>query len=64
MNGPLQSTRIGACCRWGVSHRCIQGNTLYMLEQFGVDSKVYVEDIMSLWFHGEASKWTAPPGVT
>ena len=26
-------------------HRCIQGNTLYMYEQFGVDEKLYVEVI-------------------
>ena len=47
MYGPSQSTRVGACCRRGVPRRCIQGKTLYMFEQFGVDGKLYVEVIMS-----------------
>ena len=47
MNGPSRSTLIGACCRRAVPHRHIQGNTLYMFEQFGVDGKLYVEVIMT-----------------
>ena len=39
--------------RQGVPHRCIQGNTLYMFEQFGVDGKLYVEGILSWWFYGD-----------
>ena len=59
---------VRACqgCRGG-PRRCIQGKTLYMFEQSGVDGKLYVEVIMSWWFYGKASKWTAPPrppGVT
>ena len=64
MNGPSQSTRIGACCHRGVPSRCIQGKTLHMFKQFGVDGKLYMEVIMSWWFYGEASKWTVPAGVT
>ena len=33
-------------CR-GMPRTCIQGKTLYMFEQFGVDGKLYVEVIMS-----------------
>ena len=33
--------------RRGVPCKCIQGKTLYMFEQFGVDGKLYVEVIMS-----------------
>ena len=61
INGHSQSTHVGACCRWGVPRRHIQGKTLYMFEQFGVNGKLYVEVIMTWWFYGEASKWTAPP---
>ena len=43
MNGPLQSTRVEAYCRQDVPRRCVQGKTLYMFEQFGVDGKLYVE---------------------
>lgn len=64
MNGPSQSTRVRACCRWGVPCRCIRGKTMYMFKQFGVNGKLYVEAILSWWFYDEASKWTAPPGVT
>ena len=35
-------------------HRCIQGDTLYMCEVFGVD-------FIDFMFYGEASKWTVPP---
>ena len=38
---------IRACCCQDVPRRCIQGKTLYMFEQFGVDGKLYVEVIMS-----------------
>ena len=47
MKGPSQSTRIAACRCRGVPRRCIQGKTLYMFEQFGVDSKLFVELVMS-----------------
>ena len=39
MNGLSQSTCIGACWHQGVPRRYIQGKTLYMFEQFGVDDK-------------------------
>ena len=47
MNGPSHSMHIRTCCCQGVLHRPIQGNTLYMPEQFGVDGKLYVEVIMT-----------------
>ena len=31
-------------------YRCIQGNTLYMCDQFGVDHKLYVEVIRTWCF--------------
>ena len=43
MNGPSQSMHVGACCRWGVPRKCIQGKILYMFEQFGVDCNLVVE---------------------
>ena len=49
MSGPSQSMRVGACCRGGVSRRCIQGKTLYMFEQFGVGCKLYVEVTLCWW---------------
>ena len=58
MDRSSQSTHVGACCRRGMPRRRIQGNTLYMVEQ--VDGKLYVEVVMTWWFYGEASKWTAP----
>ena len=61
MNGPSQSTRVKACCRWGVLRRRVQGNTLYMFEQFEVDDKLCVEVIKTWRFYNERSKWTAPP---
>ena len=61
MNGPSQSTRVGACCCQVVPRRCIQGKTIYMFEQFWVDGKLYVEVKMSWLFYGEASKWSTPP---
>ena len=64
MNGPSLSMRIGLYCRWGVLRRCIQGNTFYMFEEFGVDGILYMEVILSWWFYGEASKLTTKPGVT
>lgn len=36
---------VHAC--WGVPRRCIQGKTLYIFEQFGVDVKLSVEVLMS-----------------
>ena len=40
MNGPSQSTRFGVVLRG-----CVQGKTLYMSEQSGVDGKLYVEEL-------------------
>ena len=47
MNGRSLSTHIRARCHRGVPHRYIQGKTLDMCEQFGVDGKLYVEVMMS-----------------
>ena len=46
--------------------RRIQGETLYMCEQFGVDGKLYVGVIWTsaLWRSSKIKRTVTPPGLT
>ena len=59
----LQQRWMGPCSPRTSGHAAVRVCSLYRFEQFWVDSKLYVEVIMSWWFYGKSSKWTAPQGV-